>query len=110
MNCKEGDLAIVVSAKNPENLGRIVTCRKFLGYTTNVPTQCGGTIWMTTPRMDMWEVEGTILWGSTNALTGKKKYFELPYVYDSHLRPITPPDSMKDEEVAECSAPVAEVL
>jgi len=30
MNCKQGDLAIVVKALNPKNLGKIVRCIRFL--------------------------------------------------------------------------------
>lgn len=30
MNCKQGDLAIVVAAVNPENLGKIVCCISFI--------------------------------------------------------------------------------
>lgn len=30
MNCKQGDLAIVVRANNPANLGKLVTCLEFI--------------------------------------------------------------------------------
>lgn len=31
MNCKQGDLAIIIKANNPDNLGRIVQCVQYLG-------------------------------------------------------------------------------
>lgn len=81
MNCKQGDLAIIVRAYNPENLGKIVTCIRLIqprnwrepnGSISEEPT---------------WEIDIPLRGFSGNAS---------PLICDFQLRPIRDNDG-KDE-------------
>lgn len=49
MNCKQGDLAIIVNSRNSKNIGKIVTCLE-LDLSTHTPY---GYRWLDSPR---WKV------------------------------------------------------
>lgn len=77
MKCKQGDLAIVVKSAEGQNVGRIVTCVKFLGtvYGKNPTTGREFRILQT----DLWELDQALSY--TNGQ-------ELPYASDECLMPI----------------------
>lgn len=49
MNCKQGDLAIIVSSRCEENIGKIVRCLKFIPKGTGLQTS--------KTACDSWEVD-----------------------------------------------------
>lgn len=51
MNCKQGDLAIVVKSHKGKNVGKIVTCLKFIGTHPNFDG-----------FNDLWEVDQEMDW------------------------------------------------
>ena len=97
MNCKPGDLAIVIRArKTPEMLGRIVTVVR-----ASVP----GEIFKTDKGYVRWPHDTPGVWVVTsnypmpwNRRKGRK-HFALERVFrDECLRPINPGDLVEDED------------
>lgn len=82
MNCKPGDLAVVVRS-TAGNEGKLLQCIRYLGC---VDGFIGN---------DYWEVDRRV-----PTLCG----FHEPYMRDSYLRPIRPGD-ISDEEVRDLYAP-----
>lgn len=69
MNCKQGDLAVVVTAKFfPEEIGKIVTCVQF-------KPSLGEPAWIVDPPL-----------GKDESRNGH--FFKADWVFDSCLRPI----------------------
>jgi hypothetical protein len=54
MNCKQGDLAIVVRSVTGLNLGKIVRCVRWVGYSAKDPVTGGE--WAD-PADDNWEID-----------------------------------------------------
>ena len=81
MNCKPGDLAIVVRSK--ANAGRVVRCIKLLpaGTWLGVTSTTGA---QSRAKEPVWLVEGKLR--IFYQFTGE--HFEVPYAYDSILRPL----------------------
>lgn len=70
MNCKPGDLAIVVSGSPAENVGRVITCLR----------------WVRLFDIDFWYYEGALVFEGERC----------PLVADDCLRPLRP-DEGTDE-------------
>jgi hypothetical protein len=82
MNCKPGDLAVIVRCdSNPECVGRIVQCLSFLG--------CARVDWIM--QHDVWEVR----WGDKDAREPGVLGWAVP---DSDLRPIRDPGEDTTDE------------
>lgn len=103
MNCKEGDLAIIVNSVDPEDLGKMVTCVRFVGKATLVHP-----LGFAAPsvRSDIWEVDREVTWRGRDERIPPHKF---PLVPDAYLKPIRPGD-MANEVMDRCNVPVAEVL
>ena len=97
MNCKPGDLALVVRCKlSPENVGKIVRCERledpmFIG-------EAAGSIW---------RVDREITWHL--ALGSGRSKVKRPFAPDYCLMPIRPPasdesDTADQDLPAECGA------
>ena len=97
LNCKPGDLAIVVRSK-AGNEGKIVRCLKFVGKPP----------WGSADRFhsDCWRVEGSL--AAIYEGTGKEAPFD-GHISDSRLRPIRDGDG-EDEilRIAGLPAPIKE--
>ncbi len=77
MNCKKGDLAVVVDAYNPGNIGTILTVIRSHRNQKSLKVEPGDHIWLVSaPRPMTYECSGT--------LTYRKK----GPVPDSYMRPI----------------------
>jgi hypothetical protein len=75
MNCKKGDLAIIVGGSTGYNIGKIVTCLRFIG-------------WYSLDVEDAWEVDIPLGWTD-----GVSRHVSR----DCYMRPIRPseePDEM----------------
>ncbi|MDE1866978.1 MAG: hypothetical protein KGI08_04615 [Thaumarchaeota archaeon] len=83
MNCKQGDLAIVVKS-TAGNEGKIVTCLKLFN---KVPgrTDSHGPLWETDTALNNFN-------GLTGKIVGTTRY-----IPDSFLRPIKGLDELEDE-------------
>lgn len=88
MNCKEGDLAIVVKS-HAGNEGKIVTCLKWVGRGTG----------LTGDYTDVWLVDQALNW--RNKRTGE--ITKIPYYIDQWLRPIPKQELLEDEQKKEVS-------
>lgn len=84
MNCKQGDLAIVVNSGTGEE-GKIVRCVRWVGV--NGAARLG--------ESDLWEVDPPLRWGPR--FGGETRLF--PFAPDSCLRPIR--GDLLDEETKE---------
>ena len=74
MNCKQGDLAIVIKAANPMNLGKIIKCLKFVPKTTVMLGNGEITV------KDCWEMESPLLsW----------QYESVILIPDDQLKPVS---------------------
>ena len=83
MKCKQGDLAFIKKALRKENIGRIVTCTRYLGYyERGAPIVINGETWFAFDSDDYWEVTGNI---DTQFGSAKQAY-----IMDSWLSPINP--------------------
>lgn len=79
MNCKKGDLAIIVSGSIPQNIGLIIRCDELV---------CG--LWWK-PGAPAWRVTDRAMWAVMN--DGSIKFCQPPLrCYDEHLRPIRDDD------------------
>ncbi|RZI60671.1 MAG: hypothetical protein EOP14_00105 [Pseudomonas sp.] len=97
MNCKPGDLAIIVRAHGP-SLGQIVRCLKLNPLISSVPTF--GVNGTGAPE-PFWDIDITIV-----AFNGTK----VRYVPDACLRPIRDPgDDAVDETLLRLPSPRQEV-
>ena len=87
MNCKPGDLALIVYSR-AGNEGKIVRCLRFIGH---VPGWAG---------YDCWEIDQSIK-GTFGDLTNT--------VQDAHLRPLRDPgDDAQDESLSWLPVPSRE--
>jgi hypothetical protein len=81
MNCKPGDLALVIASSVPEtgrNIGKTVTCVRLLNESEhNIPRDFG-PIWLVDRLMDRFDM-------STGAVV------PCPWACDRYLMPIRPP-------------------
>jgi hypothetical protein len=77
MNCKPGDLAVVVEAYNPSNIGSIVRVLRSHPNQSVIAIEPGDHIWtMEATHPQAYEVEGELVYRSSGP------------VPDSYLRPI----------------------
>lgn len=77
MNCKPGDLAVVVEAYNPSNIGSIVRVLRTHPNQSVIAIEPGDHIWtMKATHPQAYEVEGELVYRSSGP------------VPDSYLRPI----------------------
>lgn len=89
MNCKEGDLALIISGKHK---GTMVTCLKLISDKMELPE-----VLQATTRENIWLVDKEINWSYRNGnFIG---YF--PYTSDARLLPIRPDEvtSLSEEEL-----------
>jgi hypothetical protein len=82
MNCKPGDLAVILKAEQSENVGRIVRCVRLIGPGELVD----GRDWLVTVPGPHWVIEATpgLLWNRHGRVARRA-------FWDAGLRPITPP-------------------
>lgn len=96
MNCKPGDLAIVVRTRGtPEMLGRIVTVLRPLAYGEVFKTDRGPLRWVG-PTEGLWVVSSNHQMPWRTKRRGLCLCMERPYS-DEALRPINPGDLVEDE-------------
>lgn len=87
MNCKKGDLAIVVAGNRTEYLGMSVTCLHLVDNNIyRIPIEVG----------PVWEVDKTFSWHTQIGLFIVD--ISKPWMPDKLLRPITPDAGMKRDE------------
>lgn len=101
MNCKPGDLAVVVKPSTIENLGKFVTVIEAVGW------RSAGEEF--TYRGDKYAlIADGFVWGveSNTGLVDSRSFatFKVSVCRDEQLRPIRP-DGITDEEVRELYAP-----
>lgn len=83
MKCKLNQLAFIKKAIRKENIGRIVTCSKYLGYFERGATiVINGEYWVAFDSDDYWEITGRL---ETQFGTAYQAY-----IMDSWLSPIEP--------------------
>jgi hypothetical protein len=86
MNCKKGDLAIIIKSVNPDNLGKIVSIERYYGKSPSVEGRLEyGITWKNNPNLDLWVVVATTTIFSDN---NKFAFDELPYP-DAWLLPVS---------------------
>lgn len=91
MNCKPGDLAIVV--RGAKSGGRIVRCIRLVSMGAIMLTKCGRPVQLTGWTEPVWALDGWVVFEI--APYGE---VEVPAAADSCLRPIRDPgDDAKDE-------------
>lgn len=92
LNCKEGDLALIVRAQAPYDHmnGLVITCIKFLGCPDRI--QYDGETYQCQDH-DIWEVDK-----SFKFLSKEGRPVVVNWVKDEWLMPITPPPEMKEQE------------
>ena len=94
MKCKQGDLAFIKKALRKENIGRVVTCSKYLGYFERGATiVINGEQWKAFDSDDYWEVTGRL---ETQFGTATHAY-----IMDSWLSPIEPLPPEEFDELGE---------
>lgn len=90
MKCKLNDIAFIKKALRKENIGRVVTCTKYLGYYERGATiTINGENWVAFDSDDYWEVSGNI---ETQFGSAKQAY-----IMDSWLSPIKPLDESEED-------------
>lgn len=90
MKCKTGDLAFIKKALRKENIGRVVTCTKYLGYFERGATiVINGEHWKAFDSDDYWEVTGR--------LETQFGVASQAYIMDSWLSPISPLDDSEED-------------
>jgi hypothetical protein len=83
MKCKLNDLAFITKALRQENIGKVVTCAKYLGYYERGATiTINGEHWFAFDSDDYWLISGNI-----ETQFGQAKQ---SYIMDSWLTPIQP--------------------
>lgn len=83
MNCKQGQLAFIKKAIRQENIGKVITCIKHLGYyERGASIQISGELWEAFDSDDYWLTEGNL---STQFGAASQAY-----IADSWLIPIEP--------------------
>lgn len=93
MKCKQGQMAFIIKSLRPANIGRIVTCAKYIGYYSQGDTiTMSGESWMAPDTDDYWMIEGNL-----ETQFGPSK---IAYIMDSYLSPIEP-DTILDEVLEE---------
>lgn len=93
MNCKPGDLAIVIGPSDTPNLGRVVRCVRLLEKGEELSRD--GYVFDAASHAMFWEVEGRI-----SCLDSKNRQVEVHFglIGDRWMRPIRDPgDDARDE-------------
>ena len=91
MKCKKGQLAFIKKAIRKENIGRVVTCVKYLGYYEKEATiTINGEQWSAIDSGDFWLIEGNI-----ETMYGASRQSHIP---DHWLSPL---DELPPEELEE---------
>lgn len=97
MKCKQGQLAFIIKSIRPENIGRIVTCSKYIGhYSRGDVVSVNGEQWTAFDTDDYWLIEGNI-----ETQYGPSK---IAYTMDSWLKPLDSDDVndlVKEEELCD---------
>ena len=99
MNCKQGDLAIIIRAVVPENIGKIVEVVRAPNMEDSFIPIDGGATWRMDPTLDWsnsWVVRShgaPLAWGSRDKKVAL--FRERPFV-DAALRPIPKLDEPED--------------
>lgn len=92
MNCKPGDLAIIVTATDPRNVGRIVECLK-LAANGETRKSAAGECAVNTGGEPVWLIRcpSKMFTSNVNRKTGTvRKYLDHEgWINDSKLRPVT---------------------
>lgn len=103
MNCKPGDLAVVVRSLygNAGQLLRVIAPSRGNGLAVGATYEDShGTRWKRAHEVFCWEVESL----SQSGLHKRLRSYRFADVGDTHLRPIRPGD-ISDEEVRDLYAP-----
>lgn len=96
MRCKQGQLAFIIKSIRPENIGRVVTCVKHIGYYSQGDTvTISGENWVAFDTDDHWLIEGNI-----ETQYGPSK---VAYIMDSWLKPLDADGLTDDAENKELS-------
>jgi hypothetical protein len=83
MKCKQGDLAFIKKALRYENIGKVVTCARYLGYyERGSKVTISGEEWLAFDSDNYWLVKGDI-----ETMFGKARE---SYIPDTWLAPISP--------------------
>ena len=93
MKCKTGDLAFVIKALRPANIGKVVTVETHIGYLTRGEQfKWNGEVWTAFETDDTWVVSSS---SGLETMYGTSKQAIVP---DSWLRPIQPDADPVDED------------
>lgn len=105
MNCKQGDLAVIVAPYNPANLGRIVRVVAPIGYMrAGTLFTYEGRVLQATITGFYWWTEGPVVIASVGSSDGR--LYPSNHSCDSQLRPIRDPgDDAVDEVVQQLGKP-----
>ena len=100
LRCKKDDIAqIVKGTDKSDNIGKIVTCLKFIG---NPPDEYSHLF----PFPDLWEVDQDIVWASQS---GWRPPTICRLIPDSYLRPFPKSNDKDVDEMVKLKGPVPEV-
>ena len=94
MNCKQGDLAIVVVSESGLNLGKIVRCVRWVGKCDRNPAT--GHKWIGPQYLDAWEIDPPLITDEWALGVLTDETYPLPLFPDSCLRPLR--GDLLDEE------------
>jgi hypothetical protein len=91
MNCKQGDLAYIIKAIRPENIGKVVQCIECIGFYEQYSSfGLHGEVWWAPTSDYLWVIQNS---GSIETFFGTSKEAVIP---DSWLRPIkTDPEDLE---------------
>lgn len=91
MKCKQGQLCFIKRAIRQENIGKVITCEKYLGYYSRGDTiTINGERWSAIDSGDFWLIEGNI-----ETMYGASRQSHIP---DAWLSPL---DELPPEELEE---------
>jgi len=100
MNCKPGDLAMVVRSYSGLNYGRVVRCIRTVTVQEVVNAlRRGGIKAVHDGRQEVyWAIEGSMLVRGVRT----NRSIEVPFAPDSSLKPLPPMDDCEPESVDTC--------
>ena len=78
MKCKLNDLCFVIKSRVPSNIGKVVTCKQYLGYYTKGAQVVDGLCFVVEQSAHFWMVEGNVTdYGGRNLGYGVSSEYQL---------------------------------
>jgi hypothetical protein len=97
MKCKQGDLAFIKKAIRQENIGKVVTCVKHLGYyERGANLVISGEVWTAIDTGDYWLISGNI-----ETMYGTATQSHIPDHWLTPVEPLPPEDADETDKLLE---------